>query len=375
VRRVLVVLGTRPEVIKLAPVVRALRARPEEFAVRTCATGQHRDMLAQALATFELAPDTRLDVMEASETLAGLTARLFVDLDRVVAREEPEWVVVQGDTTSAMVGAMTAFYRRVKVAHVEAGLRTGNRAAPFPEETNRTVIARVADLHFAPTLRAEANLLQEGVDARAVHMVGNTVVDALHWVLDRMGTQVPPGIDDELVRFITGRRVLLVTSHRRESFGEGLAGICDALIDIVERHPDVVAVYPVHLNPNVNGPVHARLGRHPRIRLLEPLGYLPLLWLMRESACILTDSGGIQEEAPSVGKRVLVLREVTERPEVIETGWGELVGTSRAAIVRTASMELRRVAAGDRSHPGANPFGDGKAAERIATLLEGRAGS
>lgn len=367
-RRVLVIFGTRPEVIKLAPVIRELARRQSDFALTTCSTGQHRGMLQQALDAFALKPDIRLDAMAAGQSLAGLTARLFTDLDAVIARERPDWVVVQGDTTSAFVGAVTAFYRRVSVAHVEAGLRTGNRWAPFPEESNRAMIARVADLHFAPTQRAAAQLLSEGVAPESVHVTGNTVVDALLSVLSQMGDSAPPGIGQKILDFVAGKRLVLVTSHRRESYGGPIQDICRALVDIVEAHQDVVVAYPVHLNPSIREPVHRLLGNHPKILLLEPLGYLPLLWMMRQSSFILTDSGGIQEEAPSIGKRVLVMRDTTERPEVIDAGWGVLVGTNRERITAEAGLLL-----GSGSAPAMpdspNPFGDGTAARQIVALI------
>jgi UDP-N-acetylglucosamine 2-epimerase len=368
-KRILVLFGTRPEVIKLAPVVRALRARPADFLCRVCSTGQHREMVQQALDAFGLKLDIQLDAMASAQSLGRLTARLFEDLDRTFEAEQPDWVIVQGDTTSAMVGAMCAFYRRIKVGHVEAGLRTYNRWSPFPEEINRTFISHVADLHFAPTARAAANLRAAGIAGKNIAVTGNTVVDALLWVSADLGAQAPMCLDASVTQFIADRRLVLVTSHRRESFGEGLENICRALLGTVERYPDVVIVYPVHLNPQVRGPVHRLLGSHPRIKLLEPVGYLPLVWLMRQSHCIFTDSGGIQEEAPSLGKPVLIMRDTTERPEVVEAGCARLVGTKAEDILAAARELLDNEVVYDAMARVKNPFGDGLASHRIAAQL------
>jgi UDP-N-acetylglucosamine 2-epimerase len=291
----------------------------------------------------------------------------------MLENEAPDWVLVQGDTTSAMVGAVGAFYRRIPVGHVEAGLRTYDRWAPFPEETNRTFISQVADLHFAPTERAAQNLARAGVAAGRIHVTGNTVVDALTQLASGLGESMPAGLDPEIARLIEGRRLVLVTGHRREAFGEGLRNICRALREIVARFPDAVVVYPVHLNPNVRGPVHAELAGNERIRLLEPLPYLPLIWLMRRSYLVLTDSGGIQEEAPTFGKPVLVMREVTERPEGIEAGCARLVGTGVAGILAGVHELFENRASYTAMAAVANPYGDGRASERIAELLSSRA--
>jgi UDP-N-acetylglucosamine 2-epimerase (non-hydrolysing) len=368
-QRVLVLFGTRPEVIKLAPVIRELRARPEKFDCRLCSTGQHREMVDQALAAFNLSADVRLDAMSSASSLGRLTARLFQDTDQLLEAEPPDWVLVQGDTTSAMVGAVSAFYRRIKVGHIEAGLRTYRRWAPFPEEINRTFIGHVADLHFAPTERAAQNLRRAGVREESIHITGNTVVDALLWVSKQVNHCVPAGINPELVQAIDGKQLILVTSHRRESFGEGLENICQALRGTVERFPDTMIVYPVHLNPNVRDSVHRLLGDHPRIKLLEPMGYLPLVWLMQHSYCIFTDSGGIQEEAPSLGKPVLILRDTTERPEVVEAGCAKLVGTSVNNIMAAAQELLESPATYRAMAQVKNPFGDGRASARIVEIL------
>lgn len=365
------VLGTRPEVIKLAPVVRALRRRPE-FSVRLCSTGQHREMAQQALDAFGLEVDIQFDAMAAAQSLGRLTAQLFRDVDVMLESEAPDWVLVQGDTTSAMVGAVGAFYRRVRVGHVEAGLRTYDRWAPFPEEINRSFITQVADLHFAPTERAAQNLARAGVAAGRIHVTGNTVVDALTQLASGLGDGMPERLDPGIARFIEGRRLVLVTGHRREAFGEGLLNICQALREIVARYPDAAVVYPVHLNPKVRGPVHAELAGQERILLLEPLSYLPMIWLMRRSYLVLTDSGGIQEEAPTFGKPVLVMREVTERSEGIEAGCARLVGTGVAGILAGVQELFDNRASYAAMAAVANPYGDGRASERIAELLSSR---
>jgi UDP-N-acetylglucosamine 2-epimerase len=369
-RRVLILLGTRPEVIKLAPVIQALRQRPDTFECLVCSTGQHREMANQAFREFEISPDIQLEVMSSGSSLGGLTARLFLDLDQVFKKHEPEWVIVQGDTTSAMAGAVSAFYQKIRIGHVEAGLRTGNRWSPFPEEINRTFISCLGDLHFAPTKRASENLRKAGVDASLIHVTGNTVIDALLWIVHAIGKEVPPELDRQLIDELEGKRLILVTSHRRESFGRGLENVCRALKEIVLRHPDVIMIYPMHLNPNVREPVLKLLGGDARIHLLKPIGYRSLVYLMTRSYCILTDSGGIQEEAPSLGKPVLIMREVTERPEVLAAGCARLVGTDVTKIVEGAAELLSSRPTYEAMSQVANPFGDGTAGERIAELLQ-----
>lgn len=364
----LVVLGTRPEAIKLAPVIRALRNR-SGVSCTVCSTGQHALMLRQALGAFGLTADVELAVMEHAQGLAGLTSRLFAGIDEVLSRHEPDWVVVQGDTTSAYVGAMTAFYRRIRVAHVEAGLRTGDRTAPFPEEVNRLAISLVGDLHFAPTAGAAANLLQEGVAESAIVVTGNTAVDALKWARSLVRATPPTSLPPHLPEFLEGHRLVLVTGHRRESFGAGLRSICQAVRDLAERFEDVVFVYPVHLNPDVLRPVNTILGGHPRVILLGPIDYLAMVWLLNRSHIVLTDSGGIQEEAPTFGVPLLVLRETTERPEMVEAGGALVVGTDRGRIVAAASELLSSHTAHAALRPCSNPFGDGAASERIADAL------
>lgn len=370
--KVLVLLGTRPEAIKLAPVVRALDKRSGRIASSVCSTGQHREMVQQVVDAVGLRIDTQLDAMSSGASLGGLTSRLFGDLDRLLAAEGPDWVVVQGDTTTAMVGALSAFYRRIRVAHVEAGLRTHDKWSPFPEEVNRSIITSVADLHFAPTLRAAENLRRSSIREESILLTGNTCVDSLMWTLETMGSGVPESLGSEVAEFVEGKRFILATSHRRESFGVGLENICRALLEAVERNSDSVVVFPVHRNPEVWGPVNRLLGGHPRIMLLAPVDYRALVWLMSRCFCIVTDSGGIQEEAPTLGKPVLIVRETTERQEVLEVGCARLVGTSQEAIL--AGL---RALFDDRELYGAmstvrSPFGDGHAAERIAQAIEDR---
>lgn len=367
-RSVLVVLGTRPEAIKLAPVIRALRDHPD-VACTVCSTGQHALMLRQALEAFGLTADVELAVMEEAQGLAALTSRLFAGIDEVLAAHEPDWVVVQGDTTSAYVGAMAAFYRHIRVAHVEAGLRTGDRRAPFPEEVNRRAIALVADVHFAPTAGAAANLSHEGVADAAVVVTGNTAVDALEWARILVREAIPPSLPPDLPALIEGRRLVLVTGHRRESFGPGLEGICRAVQDLAERFENAVFVYPVHLNPEVVRPVQAILGDLPGVVLLGPVEYLAMVWLLDRAHLVLTDSGGIQEEAPTFAVPVLVLRDTTERPEMVEAGGALVVGVDRERIVAAASELLASDATHGALRPRFNPFGDGAAAQRIVDVL------
>jgi UDP-N-acetylglucosamine 2-epimerase (non-hydrolysing) len=363
--RVLVVIGTRPEAIKLAPVVHALRAGPDKLDTKVCVTGQHREMLEPVLRLFELEPDHDLHVMTPNQTLAGLTSTLITSVSAIVKQERPEWVVVQGDTTTALGAGLAAFYEGAKIAHVEAGLRTDEKRCPFPEEANRRMVDLLSDAHFAPTERARRNLLREGVDPFGVHVTGNTVIDALRYVASRT-YDVSSG---PLANIPLERRIALVTAHRRESFGKPLVAICRALRELADGIEDIQIVYPVHLNPNVRDTVHAHLGGHPRISLIPPLDYESLIQLMRRSTIVLTDSGGIQEEAPSFGIPVLVLRPATERPEAVEAGCARIVGTDATRIVREARRLLEDEVAYQRMARVNNPFGDGRASQRIAAVL------
>ena len=362
--RVLVILGTRPEAIKLAPVISELRLHPD-VTTHLCVTGQHREMVQPILELFDLHPDTDLALMTPDQRLSSLTAAALGRLDEVIAAAPPDWVVVQGDTTSAMAAAMAAFYRRVRVAHVEAGLRTHDLARPFPEEGNRRIADALATAHFAPTQLARRNLLAEGVPDSSIHVTGNTVIDALLAV-----ARLTAESDHAELRALVGdRRLILLTAHRRESFGAGLTDVFQAVREIADAVPDVQFVYPVHLNPNVQEPAHAVLDGHDRISLIPPLDYLSLVYLMRRATLILTDSGGIQEEAPTFGKPVLVLREVTERPEAVLAGCARIVGTDREEIVRATLELLHDRGVYDRMAKVANPFGDGHAGERIVEVL------
>jgi len=361
--RVLVVIGTRPEAIKLAPVVRAARAAG--FDVQVCVTGQHREMLRPVLELFDIAPDHDLDLMTPGQTLSRLTSAALEGTTGVIEKCKPSWVIVQGDTTTALAAALAAFYAGVPVGHVEAGLRTNDKRQPFPEEANRRMVDDLADLHFPPTERARANLIREGHSGATLRVTGNTGIDALRYAIS-LDYEIARG---PLAAIPRDRRIVLVTAHRRESFGDGIVAICRALERLVGETDDIQVVYPVHLNPNVQDPVRARLSDNERITLLPPLDYMSLIQLMRASTLILTDSGGIQEEAPSLGRPVLVLREVTERPEAVEAGCARLIGTNESRIVREARRLLEDDAAYQRMAHVANPFGDGHASERIVDAL------
>ncbi len=367
-KHILVVLGTRPEAIKLAPVVFALRERPDDACVTLCSTGQHRSMLDETLAAFELRPDHELGVMRPGQHPTDLLSRLLAALRPLLAELRPDTVVVQGDTTTVMAAALAGYLDHVRVAHVEAGLRTGDKRAPFPEEVNRRVTGVLADDHFVPTPGARENLLAEGVPRQRIFLTGNTIVDALRWMRRRVADVPPPA------RLVPpGRRLVLVTAHRRESFGGPLRDLCLALRDLAGRFDDVQLVYPVHLNPRVRGPVHEILGDVPRVSLTEPLPYGDFVGLLVRASLVLTDSGGIQEEAPSLGTPTLVLREKTERPEALRTGVVRLVGTSRARIVAEAARILADGAARPTTPRPLAVYGDGRAARRIAeVLIDGR---
>ena len=373
--RILVVFGTRPEAIKLAPVVLALARHPREFSVRVCVTAQHREMLDQVLDVYAIRPDHDLDVMRPDQTLPDLTAAALLALGRVIDAERPVLVVVQGDTTTTMVAALAAFYARIPVAHVEAGLRTRDKRAPFPEEMNRHVTSVIADLHFAPTEGAKQNLLAEGVDASSIHVTGNTVVDALVMARAKLagGRVAAP----ELQRLDPAQHALiLVTAHRRESFGAGLENVCRAIRDLVERNPAIAVVFPVHLNPNVREQVRRVLAGpaavEERLILTEPLSYTDLVWVLDRCRLVLTDSGGIQEEAPTFHKPVLVMRDITERPEGVTAGVARLVGTDWHRIRKETERLLRDEVAYAAMTGAANPYGDGHAAERIVDVIRRR---
>ena len=366
---VAIVMGTRPEGVKLAPLVHELR-RQGRFRPVVVSTGQHREMLRQALELFDLEPDTDLDVMCHDQTLYDVTCRTLERMRSVLTELRPSWVVVQGDTTTAFAASLAAFYEKIPVAHVEAGLRSGDPYRPFPEEINRRLVDQLATLLFAPTRTARDILLREGVSPDKVHVTGNTVVDALLFAADVVRKD-PPRIEGLDVEKLRNRKLVLVTAHRRESFGAGMRSICEAILGIVERCPDAHVVYPVHRNPNVRGPVEELLANHERITLLPPVDYKEFVYLMHSATLILSDSGGVQEEAPSLRKPLLVMREVTERPEGIEAGVAKLVGTETARIVEAAVELLTNDIAYARMAKGANPYGDGHASARIAKILAG----
>jgi UDP-N-acetylglucosamine 2-epimerase (non-hydrolysing) len=355
--KIVCVVGTRPEAVKMAPVILALQAQPW-VQTRVLATAQHRHMLDQVLAAFGIQPDIDLDMMQPNQDLATLTARMLSSMDAVLKAEKPFAVLAQGDTTTVLVSALASFYLGIPFGHVEAGLRTGDFQRPFPEEMNRVLAGRLARWHFAPTESARDNLLREGM-TEGVHVTGNTVIDALQAMASR--TDASP--------VEAGRRMILVTAHRRESFGAPLVAVCTAIRRIVDANADVEVLYPVHPNPNVRRTVDEMLGQHPRIRLVEPLDYQPFVAAMKAAYLILTDSGGVQEEAPALGKPVLVLREETERPEAVAAGVVQLVGTNTAAIVGAVQQLLDNPAAYRAMAKGVSPYGDGHAAARIVEVL------
>ncbi len=366
-KRIFLVFGTRPEAIKMAPIVFECQQRHELIETTICITGQHHELLNQVLGHFGIVPDLNLEVMEPNQTLAKVTARCVEGLDAAMAKCQPEYVVAQGDTTTVMAAAMTAFYRHIPFVHVEAGLRTGDLRAPWPEEFNRRVAALVTAIHCAPTRRAAANLLAEHVSTQSIHVTGNTVIDALLWTVAKERKHHDRWLEE--YAYLDDRRMVLITGHRRENFGTGLKKICRAITILADAFPDVDFLYPVHLNPNVREPVHRMLADYRNIHLSEPLPYPEFVWLMDRSTLIMTDSGGVQEEAPSLGKPVLVMRDTTERPEVVELGAARLVGTSVELIVEGASTLLLDPTKYAACQIETNPYGDGHAAERIVDLM------
>jgi UDP-N-acetylglucosamine 2-epimerase (non-hydrolysing) len=370
--RVLLAFGTRPEAIKLAPVVEALRA-DRRFSPILAATAQHRGLLDQALGLFGLVPDYDLDLMRPGQDLTHVTTAVLEGLKPILEEAQPDLVVVQGDTTTTFAGALAAFYARIPVAHVEAGLRTGDPFSPYPEETNRTLTAHLADFHFAPTGLARENLLAEGIAPAAIHVTGNTGIDALLQIARRVRDDMPV-VPQELATLDPARPLVLVTAHRRESFGGGLENICRAIAELATTRPDIDLVFPVHPNPNVRRPVNAMLGTLANVRVVEPVDYEQLVWLLSRSTLVLTDSGGIQEEAPSLNVPALVLRDKTERPEGVDAGALKLVGTDPARIVAEALRLLDDPAEHARMAAVPNPYGDGHAAKRIVSTLAAKLG-
>lgn len=371
-KRILTVFGTRPEAIKMAPVVKAL-AREDGLHSAVCITAQHREMLDQVMSLFQITPDYDLDLMSAGQTLSQITGRILENLGPVFADYKPDVVLVHGDTATTFATTLAAYYAQIPVGHVEAGLRTGNLLAPWPEEGNRKLTGALARYHFAPTQTSHDNLLAENVDPAQVVVTGNTVIDALHWVTDQIAADA--ALAGQLAAAFpmldSSRRLILVTGHRRENFGGGFENICQALKTICETHDDVQVIYPVHLNPNVQEPVNRLLNGVDNLHLIAPQDYLPFVYLMTRAHLILTDSGGIQEEAPSLGKPVLVMRDTTERPEAVDAGTVRLVGTDVAKITRDVTRLLADDAAYQAMSMAHNPYGDGQASARIvAHLLE-----
>ena len=379
----MLVFGTRPEAIKMAPLVKFLLSHPDDFQTTVVVTGQHRQMLDQVLDLFGIKPDFDLDIMKANQDLTDVTTRILTGMRSVFAQERPEIVLVHGDTTTSMAAGLAAFYHQIPVGHVEAGLRTNNIMSPWPEEMNRRVTGRIASHHFAPTPLSKENLLKENVAPEQIVVTGNTVIDALHIVVERV--QKNPELRSEIetmlkgvgydpARLKDGRRLVLITGHRRENFGDGFLNICRAIKELTRRFPEVDFVYPMHLNPNVRRPIREVFGENLKssdnVFFIEPLEYLSFVYLMSKSEIILTDSGGIQEEAPGLGKPVLVMRDTTERPEAVEAGTVKLVGTDYDAIVNSVTTLLTDEKAFAEMSQAVNPYGDGHACERIATYLK-----
>ena len=378
-KKILLVFGTRPEAIKMAPLVKKLQEMPEEFQTVVCVTGQHREMLDQVLRLFDITSEYDLNIMKPNQDLYDITSRILLGMRDVLKEVQPDIVLVHGDTTTSMAAALAAFYQQIPVGHVEAGLRTGNIYSPWPEEMNRLITGRITTHHFSPTPLAKENLLKEGVNPARITVTGNTVIDALQMVVARLkndeqlASEVAAKINHmgyDVQRLDGNRRMVLITGHRRENFGEGFLNICHAIKHLAEQYKDVDFVYPMHLNPNVRKPVLEILGeKAENVFLIEPLDYLPFVYMMQHSTLILTDSGGVQEEAPGLGKPVLVMRDTTERPEAVEAGTVLLVGTNREKIEQGVSMLLDDAATYRRMSEAVNPYGDGLACERIADYL------
>ena len=382
-KKIMLVFGTRPEAIKMAPLVKAFQARKDEFETIVCVTGQHREMLDQVLSLFDIKPDFDLNIMKQGQDLYDVTSRVLLGMRDVFKTCVPDILFVHGDTTTSTAAALAAFYHQIPVAHVEAGLRTGNIYSPWPEEMNRLITGRIATYNLSPTKLSRENLLRENVSDSKIVVTGNTVIDALHWVTNKINNDKNLNVNlaKELVtkgydvsRLASGRRLILITGHRRENFGEGFHNICNALKTLSEKYPDVDFVYPMHLNPNVRRPIHEAFGEDlsnlGNMLFIEPLEYLMFIFLMEKSDIVLTDSGGIQEEAPGLGKPVLVMRDTTERPEALEAGTVKLVGTDYNAIVDNVSLLLNDREAYERMSHAVNPYGDGKACGRIIDFIK-----
>ncbi len=380
-KKVMLVFGTRPEAIKMAPLVKAFQAEPENFETFVCVTGQHRQMLDQVLNLFEITPDFDLNIMKAGQDLYDVTARVLTGMRDVFEKVTPDVVLVHGDTTTSTAAALAAFYKQIPVGHVEAGLRTHNIYSPFPEEMNRQITGRIAAYNFAPTPLSKTNLLTENVAENSIFVTGNTVIDALHWVTKKlkssesMQTELTAFLKNsgyDVNRLVNGKKLVLITGHRRENFGDGFISMCSAIKTLNEKYPDVDFVYPMHLNPNVRKPIAEVFGTTPpeNMFFIEPLDYLPFVFLMEKSDIVLTDSGGIQEEAPGLGKPVLVMRDTTERPEALEAGTVKLVGTNFEKIVAEVSKLLDDKEYYETMSKAVNPYGDGMACPRILAALK-----
>lgn len=382
-KKIMLVFGTRPEAIKMAPLVKKLQAEKDSFETIVCVTGQHREMLDQVLEIFEITPDYDLNIMRKGQDLYDVTSRVLTGMRDVLTEAKPDIVLVHGDTTTSTAAALAAFYQQIPVGHVEAGLRTHNIYSPWPEEMNRQLTGRIATYHFSPTQLSRKNLLQENVGEEKIHVTGNTVIDALYWVIDKMQKnaalrekteQQVAEAGYDVKRLSANRRLVLITGHRRENFGDGFINICTAIRDLAQRYPDVDFVYPMHLNPNVRKPIHEvfgeDLGGRENLFFIEPLEYLSFVCLMKYADIVLTDSGGIQEEAPGLGKPVLVMRDTTERPEALDAGTVRLVGTDYQKIVSEVSLLLNDKDTYDAMSHAVNPYGDGHACERISAILK-----
>ena len=368
----LIIFGTRPEAIKMAPLIRAFQKNKDQFETRVCVTAQHREMLDQVLAFFEITPDYDLDLMQPNQNLYTLTSDILLGLKPILEEFQPDYVYVHGDTTTTMASSIAAFYAGAKVCHVEAGLRTDNKRSPFPEEMNRQVTGRIADFHFAPTEQAKQNLLNEKVPENTILVTGNTVIDALLESTARVENLDNPEIEKLKTIIDPTKKIILVTGHRRENHGQGFIAICDALKEIAQTNPEVQMIYPVHLNPKVQQPVYEVLGELKNIHLIAPLSYPAFVWLMNKSYLIITDSGGIQEEAPSIGKPVLVMRATTERPEALAAGTVILVGSDKEKIIFECNRLLQDKEKYHQMSALHNPYGEGKASEKILEFMKSR---
>jgi len=369
-KKILLVFGTRPEAIKMAPLAKEFQKHNNVFETKICVTAQHREMLDQVLAFFEIVPDYDLNLMRPGQNLYQLTADVIVGLKPVLEEFQPDVVLVHGDTTTSTAAGLAAFYANAKVGHVEAGLRTYNKYAPFPEEINRQLTSRIADYNFAPTQKSKQNLLSENIAEESIVITGNTVIDALLWAQEKLKTYEDDEIRQLKQLVDETKKIILVTGHRRENFGDGFLNICEAIKQVAEQNKDTQIIYPVHLNPNVQKPVYDLLKDVPNVQLIAPLAYPAFVWLMSQSYLILTDSGGVQEEAPSLGKPVLVMRETTERPEAVDAGTVKMVGTDKEKIVSNINELLSNQNLYQKMSKAHNPYGDGEACERITEFLD-----